>query len=127
MFATITDCVGTLAVLASRQMKVPAFQKSNEVVCKPGEIPTEAVIALPPGVKDGIGVKVAGEAAMGLLLTNGDPLSDTLRDAGDRDTLGDGDSEGVGVIGGAWGATNVIFELAVKGKGKISICAWLMA
>jgi len=122
MFATITDCVGTLAVLASRQMKVPAFHDTNDKVCKPGEIPTDAVIALPPGVKDGIDVKVAGEAAMGLLLTDGDTLGDNC-DGGDRDALGDGDSEGVGVVGGAQGATNVIVELAVKGKGEASSCA----
>jgi hypothetical protein len=121
MFITMTDCVGTLAVLASRQMKELAFHDTNEEVCKLGEMLMEAVIALPSGVIDGIGVKDAGEATTGVLLTDGDSLGDNC-DAGDQDTLDDGDLEDVGVVGGARGATNVIVELAVKGKGEASSC-----
>ena len=130
MLATKTNCTGTFAVFASRQMKELAFHWKKNGVSNPGEIPTEAVIAFVPGVSVGIGVNETGVAKIGLVLTDGD----TLGDAGDRDTLGDGDGEVVGVAGGASGATNVIDtlavydKLAVNGKGGVlRSSAWLMA
>jgi hypothetical protein len=64
MFATITDCVGTLTVLASKQMKELAFHDTNEEVCKPGEILIEAVITMPPGVIDGALEGVTGDGVL---------------------------------------------------------------
>ena len=116
MLDTKMKFVGTPAVLASRQVYALAFQFAKLVCAKTGDMSTVAVKTLKP---EGDGERDAGEAKMALL-TDGDTLGDNC-DGGDRDALGDGDSEGVGVVGGARGATNVIVEFAVKGKERKSI------
>ena len=89
---------------------------------------TVAVSALTPGGNDGNGEGGVSEPGKGLLLTDGDTLRDCCAVC-DRDTLGDGDGEVVGVDGGGTTATNVEIELEVYGNGEVALrrVALLMA
>ena len=117
MLDTKTAIVGTPAVAASRQVKELAFHVGNDDGCIWGETPTVAVSMLKnKGVTE----------AVKLALTEGDTLGDCCA-ACDRDTLGDGDGEVVGVDGGGTTATNVEIELKVYGKVALLRVALLRA